>query len=84
MPRGPERRRIALAMSHPPTFSEAVDLIEELSFEDQVALIEMFRKRIAEAHRRRFIEEVLVAEKELRDGKGKAVTVDELMAEIDG
>lgn len=71
-------------MSHPPTFSEAVDLVDELSLEDQEALVEMFRKRLAERRRREFIEEVLRAEKELREGKGKIVTVDELMAEIDG
>ena len=70
-------------MSHPPTFAQAIDVVEELSLDDQEALVDVIRNRIREQRRQQLMDEVRQAEQEIADGKAKAVAVDELMAEID-
>jgi hypothetical protein len=70
-------------MSHPPTFAEAVEAIEELSLDDQEALLELLKRRLLERRREALVQRVREAEQEYRDGKARSMTVDEFMREIE-
>jgi hypothetical protein len=64
------------------TFDEALDVVDRLAIEDQVALVDIVRRRIAEQRREELVARVLEAERELAEGHCKAATVDEIMREI--
>lgn len=63
-------------------FNEVLEIVETLSAEDQEALIEVVRRRGAEQRRMEIAANIVVAHEEYKAGKGRRVTVDELMAEL--
>lgn len=68
-------------MSSPPLFYEVVDAADALSEEEQEALIDLIRRRLAERGRERLIEDVRLANEEFEAGKCRVMTVDEIMRE---
>jgi hypothetical protein len=69
-------------MSHPPTFAEAVDIVDELSLDDQEALLQLLKRRLLEKRRADLVARVREAEQELRDGKGRELTADQIVDEL--
>jgi hypothetical protein len=69
-------------MSHPPTFAEAVDVVDELSLDDQEALLQLLKRRLLEKRRADLVARVREAEQELRDGKGRELTADQIVDEL--
>lgn len=65
-----------------PTFSDVLETIETLSFEEKETLIDILRHRLQEAKRQRIIKSVEEAKREFERGETKVTTVDEIMAEI--
>ena len=64
------------------TFAELIDAIDELSQDEQQELIDIVRKRLAEARRRRLAADISEARKEYASGQGRTVTPQELVREI--
>jgi DNA-binding TFAR19-related protein (PDSD5 family) len=65
-----------------PSFDDALQVIEQLSIEEQEDLIDIVRRRVAEVNRQRLIDRVREAEQEYKDGKYSPATVEEIMREI--
>ncbi len=65
------------------TFDQVPDAIEHLPADDQLELLDVVRRRLAEQGRRRVIEEVNEAESQFDQGLAKATSVDDLMREIE-
>ena len=49
-------------------FSELIDDIEQMPFENQEIFVDIINKRFAERKRERFIEEILESKSEILDG----------------
>jgi len=64
-------------------FQKAIDTVEELSIDDQIQLIDILQKRIAQQQRKQLLKEVQEAEKDYAQGKIKRGGVADLMAELD-
>ncbi len=64
------------------SFGEVLERAEQLSLEDQEALIDIVRRRLIEQRRVELAKDIREAQEELRAGNVRAVTVDELMREI--
>ena len=64
------------------TFSELVDAADQLSLDEQQALLDILRGRVAESNRQRLIHEVQEARNEFAEGKCKPTSVSEIMDEI--
>lgn len=64
------------------TFSDVIEAIDELSHDEQEELIDVVRRRLAEARRRRLAAEVEEARKEFASGQCRTVTPRELVREI--
>jgi hypothetical protein len=69
-------------MSQAIPFNEILDAADQLSLEDQQALISILNHRVAEAGRQRVLAEVEEARQEFVAGQCKSATPDELMREI--
>ena len=67
---------------HPPLFAEVLEAIERLSFDEQEAVAEILRRRLADQGRRRIVAEVREARREFEAGRCRTGTVDEIMHEI--
>jgi hypothetical protein len=67
----------------PSTFDEVLDAIESLPVEQQADLVEVVRLRLAERGRERIAADAREANAEFAAGKTRAVSVDELMREIE-
>jgi hypothetical protein len=65
------------------TFDELLDAIEHLPADEQMELLEVVRRRLAERGRRRVIDEVTQAEAEFDRGLAKSTSVDDLMRGIE-
>ncbi len=65
-----------------PSFNDALQVIEQLSIEEQEDLIDIVRRRVAEVNRQRLIDRVREAEQEYKDGKYSPATAEEIMREI--
>ena len=63
-------------------FAEVLEAIDRLPAEDQEALIEIVRRRVAEQGRERLAAEIQEAQREFARGDCRPSTVDELMDEI--
>lgn len=63
-------------------FHEVVDAADQLSHDEQEELAKVLNHRLAQANRRRIVEEVLESEKEFAEGRCVPTTPEELMAEI--
>jgi len=66
---------------HP--FHEVLDAASKLPVDEQQALIEILRRRVAEEGRRRIVGEIDEAEEAYSDGDFSAGSVQDLMSEID-
>ncbi len=69
-------------MQNPPLFGEVLEAIGQLTTEEQEALSEIVRKRLAERGRKRVVAEAHEARREFEAGNFRSGTVDELMDEI--
>ena len=65
------------------SFDEVLDAIEDLPSDQQIELLEVVKRRLAERGRLRVVEEVLQAEAEFEAGTAKSVSVDEIMRGIE-
>ena len=65
------------------TFDEVLDAIEHLPVEQQADLVDVVRRRLAERGRQRIVADAREARAEYAAGKTRAMTVDELMREIE-
>ena len=64
------------------TFADIVELTETLDLEQKQELIDVLRQRTRQARRKALVRRVRLAEKEFRDGKGKAMSAAAIMAEV--
>lgn len=64
------------------SFGEVLETVEQLSLEDQAALIDIIRRRIIEQRRSELAKDIQEAQKEFKAGNARPATPDELMAEI--
>jgi len=65
-------------------FGEVLEAADQLSPEEQQALIAILHRRLAQAGRRLLAVEVQEARREFAEGRCKPATPDELMREIEG
>ena len=65
------------------TFDEVLDAIEHLPVEQQADLVEVVRRRLAERGRQQIVADAREARAEFAVGKTHAVSVDELMRELE-
>jgi len=63
-------------------FDEVVEAIEGLSADDQMELVHLIRRRLAENGRQRVIADVLEAKAEMAAGRAKRLDLDELSREL--
>ena len=69
--------------SHDPVlFGEILDAVAELPADDQLALVDIVKHRLAEQARREIVASVQEARKEFLDGQCRPTTVDQLRDEI--
>lgn len=64
------------------SFGDLLEAADRLSIDDQQALIDVLRRRLALAERKRIENDVLEARKDFAEGKAVPTTVDELMNDI--
>ncbi len=64
------------------TFADALDVVSQLPIEQQEELIDIIKRRNAEARRRQILEECREGLAEYRSGVLKPQTVEEIMAEL--
>lgn len=65
------------------SFDQVLDAIEHLPIDQQAEVVELMRRRLAERARQGIVEDAREARAEHTAGKTKAVSVDELMREIE-
>ena len=65
------------------TFDEVLDAIEHLPVEQQANLVEVVRRRLAERGRQRIVADAREARAEHAAGNTRAMSVDDLMREIE-
>lgn len=63
-------------------FGEVLDAADQLSLDEQEALIEILHRRLAQAGRQRVVAEVREAQDEFVAGQCQPVTPDDLMRDI--
>lgn len=63
------------------TFSEIVDAADDLSLDQQQALVEILRRRIATSNRAALVRDVEAARQEYQQGGCRSVTAKDLMDE---
>jgi hypothetical protein len=64
-------------------FQEALNAIDALSLDDQVALIDVLNNRLKLRQRQQVVKEVREVQQEYREGKFKSGSVDDFLAELD-
>ena len=64
------------------TFGEVLEAADQLSLEEQETLTDILHQRIREQRRQELAAEITAARQEFEAGISRAVTPDELMAEI--
>lgn len=63
-------------------FADVLEAVDQLSDEDQVALMEIIRRRAAELGRKRVVADAAEAQREFADGHCRLTTPGDLMDEI--
>jgi hypothetical protein len=63
-------------------FNDVVEAAESLSLEEQEALVDLLRRRLAERGRQRVAEDIRQANKEFEEGLCQPATPDEIIDEI--
>lgn len=71
-------------ITHGMPFGEVLEAADQLSAEEQQALIAILHRRLAETGRRQLAAEVQEARREFAEGRCKPATPEELMREIQG
>ena len=69
-------------MSQTVTFGSVLEDTGQLTLEEQEALVEVLRRRIAEQRHQRIVDDVREGEAEYLRGECQVMTVEELMAEL--
>ncbi len=70
-------------MPNTTTFDQVLDAIEELPEQQQEDLVDLVKRRLAERGRQRIIADAREARAEVAAGNTRAMSVDELMREIE-
>ena len=70
------------ALPNPIRFSDLVDAVDQLSLEEQMALIEIVRRRLIEHRRDQLADEIQEAQRDLRAGRCQPATPDEILRDI--
>jgi len=70
-------------MADATTFDQVLDAIEDLPEEQQADIVDLVRHQLAERSRQRIIADAREARAELAAGKTRAMSVDDLMREIE-
>lgn len=65
------------------TLQTAIEVVEQLSEEDQAYLIDIIYRRLVEKRREELVQEVAEARESYRIGQVRRGTIDELMAELE-
>lgn len=63
-------------------FAEALEVVEQLSLDDKLALVDILNRRLAEEGRKRILADVRESRDEHQSGKCAPITTDDLMREI--
>jgi hypothetical protein len=66
------------------TFSEIVDAADHLSGDEQIALMELLRRRIAARNRESLARDVAEARAEFKKGQLRAASASNIIAEVRG
>lgn len=69
-------------MSQATPFNDVVEAADQLSLDEQQALVHILQRRMAEAQRQQLAAEIEEARQEFAEGKCRPATADELMREI--
>ena len=64
-------------------FQEALNAIESLSIDDQLALLDVLHNRLKLRQRHQIVQEVQEVRQESMEGKFKSGSVDDFLAELD-
>jgi hypothetical protein len=64
------------------TFSEIVEIMDTLSFDEKEELIDILSKRQIDEKRKQLLNEIEQSRKEFKENKLKPMTVQEIMKEI--
>ena len=64
-------------------FQEALNAIESLSLDDQLALLDVLHNRLKLRQRHQIVQEVQEVRQEFMEGKFKSGSVDDFLAELD-
>ena len=64
-------------------FQEALNAVESLSLDDQLALIDVLHNRLKLRQRHQIVQEVQEVRQEFMEGKFKSGSVDDFLAELD-
>ncbi|MFN5815388.1 MAG: hypothetical protein ACK47D_04745 [Pseudanabaena sp.] len=64
-------------------FQEALNAIESLSLDDQLALLDVLHNRLKLRQRHQIVQEVQEVRQEFMEGKFKSGSVDNFLAELD-
>jgi hypothetical protein len=64
-------------------FQQAIDAVEVLSIEDQIALIDVLSHRLQERQRQQLLQETQEAHQEYEEGKVKFGSVADFLSELD-
>ncbi len=63
-------------------FGEVLEVIDQLSLDEQETLIDILHRRLAERGRKQLVAEIEAAQQEFADGQCQPTTADDLMKEI--
>ena len=66
------------------TFADIVDAADRLSADEQLTLVEILRRRLAEREREQLVRDVAEARAEFATGSSQPATVKQLMDEVGG
>ena len=63
-------------------FGEVLEVIDQLSLDEQETLIDILHRRLAERGRKQLVAEVAAARQEFAEGRCQPTTADDLVKEI--
>ncbi len=67
----------------PPRFSDVVESIDRLSFDEQEAILSLLQNRIRDQKRQRLVERINESRSDYERGEYKEATVEEIMRETE-
>ncbi len=73
---------MSISSHEPVPFGEILDAVAALPAEDQLALVDIVKHRLADQARKQIVASVQEARKEFLEGKCRPATVDQLRDEI--